>query len=94
MLYVDLVDSSKPTISLECQIRKLNDLNKMIHDTINPPTFFDSFDKFSPYYCSSTGDGAVFCFTNPTDLFEFSVVLHSRLFRYNRGKSVDSTRYI
>ena len=87
IIYFNLVGSSRPNISLEQQIRKLNDFNDMIYQTINATVFYDNSHIFFPDYYSSTGDGAVFCFTNPTDPFEFSVVLHSKLYRYNRIKS-------
>ena len=92
IIYFNLVGSSRPNISLEQQIRKLNDFNDMIYQTINATVFYDSSHIFFPDYYSSTGDGAVFCFTNPTDPFEFSIVLHSKLYRYNRIKSVHNNK--
>lgn len=69
IIYFNLVGSSRPNISLEQQIRKLNDFNDMIYQTINATVFYDSSHIFFPDYYSSTGDGAVFCFTNlPTHL--------------------------
>ncbi|MGC2427748.1 MAG: adenylate/guanylate cyclase domain-containing protein [Nitrososphaeraceae archaeon] len=94
ILYFDLVGSSRSDILLEKQILKLNDFNDMIHQTINKTVLYENSYRFFPDYYSSTGDGAVFCFTNPSDPFEFSVVLHSKLYRYNKIKSVDSKIHI
>jgi hypothetical protein len=65
----------------------LDDFNEMIYSTINATASYDNSNNFSPIYSSSTGDGVVLCFTFPTDPFEFSLVLHSKLFRYNKIKS-------
>ena len=71
ILYFDLVGSSRSDILLEKQILKLNDFNDMIHQTINATVLYENSYRFFPDYYSSTGDGAVFCFTNPSDHLNF-----------------------
>ena len=46
IIYFNLVGSSRPNISLEQQIRKLNDFNDMIYQTINATVFYDNSHIF------------------------------------------------
>src|SRR4249920_3433727 len=47
IIYFNLVGSSRPNISLEQQIKKLNDFNDMIYQTINATVFYDNSHPFS-----------------------------------------------
>lgn len=79
ILYLDIVDSSKNELGLNQQVSKLNVFNTILHEILHPSITYDSTEEWNLAYSSSTGDGAVLCFTDPTDPFLLSIMLHRRL---------------
>jgi hypothetical protein len=79
IVYLDIVDSSKNELDLNQQVFKLNVFNTILHEILHPPITYFSTKEWKPAYSTSTGDGAVFCFTDPTDPFLLSIMLHRRL---------------
>src|SRR5215469_10969887 len=79
ILYLDIVDSSKNELDLNQQVFKLNVFNTILHEILHTSITYDSTEEWNIAYSSSTGDGAVLCFTDPTDPFLLSIMLHRRL---------------
>jgi hypothetical protein len=79
ILYVDVVDSSKNELELNHQIFKLNAFNMILREILHPSITYDFTKKWDTAYNASTGDGAVFCFGDPTDPFVLSIMLHTQL---------------
>jgi len=79
ILYLDIVDSSKNELDLNQQVFKLNVFNTILHEILHPSITYDSTEEWNLAYSSSTGDGAVLCFTDPTDPFLLSIMIHRRL---------------
>jgi hypothetical protein len=89
IVYLDIVDSSKNELDLNQQVFKLSVFNTILHEILHPSITYDSTKEWNPAYSSSTGDGAVFCFTDPTDPFLLSIKLHRRLRDHNVNLSND-----
>ena len=89
ILYVDVVDSSKNELDLNHQVFKLNTFNRILREILHPSITYDFTKKWNVAYNASTGDGAVFCFRDPTDPFVLSIMLHTHLDKYNENKSND-----
>jgi hypothetical protein len=66
-------------MSLNQQVFKLNVFNTILHEIVHPSITYDSTEKWNLAYSSSTGDGAVLCFTDPTDPFLLSLMIRRRL---------------
>ena len=79
ILYLDIVDSSKNELDLNQQVFKLNVFNTILHEILHPSITYDSTEEWNIAYSSSTGDGTVLCFTDPTDPFLLSIMLHRQL---------------
>jgi hypothetical protein len=93
ILYVDVVDSSKKELDLNHQIFKLNAFNTILREILHPSITYDFTKKWSTTYQGSAGDGAVFCFRDPTDPFVLSIMLHTQLHGYNENISNDLEKY-
>jgi class 3 adenylate cyclase len=71
--------SSKNELDLKQQVFKLNVFNTILHEILHSSITYDSTKEWDLAYSSTTGDGAVLCFTDPTNPFLLSIILHRRL---------------